>query len=183
MQQLVYPSFILCHSISTHDNLIKFCRNNGKQYVTITTAELYNPDVVSYIRHMFLKSTVNNSTTHRMLHTRFVHPKQITKSLSEMDITSQQDFLVVVSSSNYTNWSSYLNLLSKAKIKSSLLVIIGSIDADKLEEIKGSINDSSKNAYFYMLYNDKGSNESTWNKVITLQHYHQSVIDTLSFAY
>ena len=100
----------------------------------------------------------------------------------------QKDSIILLaSSSNPENWNDYLKMLVNTKVKSSVLVMAGDMDQEKIAQMKRSLNALSKNSLFYWVYNspytlnEKKSTSMIWNQVITLINYKKAVINRLRF--
>ena len=95
---------------------------------------------------------------------------------------SKQRILALASSSNSLHWQNYLNMLAKSNLKSSILLFIGEIENQKIEQLHNMLNNLSKNSLFYMAYQLKESSEElVWHQVLTLQGYSKAVINLVEF--
>ena len=66
----------------------------------------------------------------------------------------QKDSIILLASaSNPENWNDYLKMLVNTKVKSSVLVMAGDMDQEKIAQMKRSLNALSRNSLFYWVYN------------------------------
>ena len=169
------------------ENLLNFCEANGKKFITVTS--ILNDKEMPTFRQI---SVLFSLTQKRKIFTRF---------LPFNEVISQANFKAIESTIILTNYKNiqdennsvvlgqYMKLISKTKVRSSILVISNFSEGIGNNEIKlGVINDAlsmlRKNMFFYVLYDDmlnNGTFRFVWNQVITLQNDPKVVFNELLF--
>ena len=92
--------------------------------------------------------------------------------------------LVVTSFNNSENWEKYLELMTKTKVKSSIIMFVGKFDEQKWEHFISKADSLSKNALFYAVFQkdpDESNNTMIWYRIMTINGYNQSVVNQMKF--
>ena len=162
-------------------NLLSFCKQNGKSNLVIASFHEELPVVSSLI-----KKTYKYAVKTQLIPTRSLSKKAlISNETSIIDpIDYDKELLILVTSnSNLSNWEQHLRFLSETKIMSSILVIAEPITSEHLHAINMRLRKFSYSSYFYMLFEESNSkeNKTTWQEIITLQQYYQPIIRNMNF--
>ena len=92
--------------------------------------------------------------------------------------------LVITSFNNSENWEKYLELMTKTKVKSSIIMFVGKFDEQKWEHFISKADSLSKNALFYAVFQkdpDESNNTMIWYRIMTINGYNQSVVNQMKF--
>ena len=161
------------------NEILGFCQNNGLKYLTFVTVDRTNPRFQIYLSHLMKSAQLTRS-----LRTRLITTKNDGHEGNEMwdHYHFDQDILVFISSSDPIEWKHYLELISKTKIKSSILVIVEPIRKGEVEKVNAILSQISENIYFYLNYIEETSEPKIqWRKLITLKHNPQVVSNEVHF--
>ena len=82
----------------------------------------------------------------------------------------KDSLLVIASSSNNSNWQRYIEIFTNIKIKTGLLIMIGHLENDQVEEVNRILDELSKNTLFYWTYTTQYQDTTVqiWKQIITL---------------
>ena len=79
-------------------------------------------------------------------------------------------------------WQKYLDLVTKSKVNSAILVHVGCLGVGKERLLRKQIQPLSKNAMFYLTYQLKNTEKDfLWDRVISVSGYKQKVRNNLQF--
>ena len=122
-------------------DVLRFCEDQGMKYLTILSEE-QSGEVRLFLSSLLhkSKSEYNDLRTNHLSFERAVR--------DELSLKYDQDVLVIVASIDKTRWKDILTLISKTKIKRSLLVIVGRVSQVLLEYIVKEIKEIQENIYF-----------------------------------
>lgn len=149
-------------SLSTHaetnlvtNKVVDFLLANGQKRVTIAASQ----NKFEMVTHdIFLMKLHRELLKHNQFYTSVL-------CIGEYEDVSQDDFYIFPPKSLISNFSEVINIVSKTKVKMSLLVLEDNrMDIIKLSE---TLAESKKNLFSYVV--TKIEKELHWFQVITLQ--------------
>jgi hypothetical protein len=104
------------------------------------------------------------------------------KNFNGTTINLNRNIVAIASSSNSSFWPKYLDLMTKSKVDSAILVFAGCLGVNKERLLREQIQTLSKNAMFYLTYQLKHTQQDfLWNRVISVAGYKQKVRNNLQF--
>ena len=164
----------------TSADVLQFCQNNGFKYLTfITTNRKIKESQRTLLLGLYRDSQSMQTFRSRLIKTDEYNEKQ---HMLNPYHQHEKDKLVLISSSNSEEWMHYIRMISKTKIRSSLLVITDPLIQSVKEEMISFLSQSSENTYFYLLYvNHYTDVNLTWERIITIRHAPKVVINEVEF--
>ena len=173
---LLFPTTAHCLKNTEVSSILKFCKNNGKRHLNILTLDEQDPNVQVALEEFSFKAKLENT-----MYTR--NAKQKDENVVSTLIKFHQDSLVILTSAtDTTHWTKYLEMMTRTRIMSSMIVIIGDLNKEHIRMMKSLLENLSTNSFFYWIYKDvRYTNEMMWNQVLTLDNYDQIVTNQLTF--
>jgi hypothetical protein len=179
------------HEIKPHfkilKNVLTVCEANGKRFLTLTSYS--NGGSNRKILHS--ASTIFSFIQKRKLFARYLQPEQ---ALLQIDVRQIDSTIILVDyksiQSNKTSiLSDIITLISKTKIRSSILAISTIVDASpnteiKLDPIISTLSKLQQNMFFYIVHDyvfQNGTIGFMWNQVITLQNNPKVILNPILF--
>ena len=168
--------FIDSHPIrDLNTYILNFCLQNEMTFVTLFSLEEKDPTV-----NMFIKDLSRKSKNYHYLRSRILSAKMSVQDQKIMKF--EQDFLIIVTSDLRNELPKYLGIISKRRIRKSLMVILNSSQYEVFDQIKKEVQNLSENAYFYVLHITK---ELMWPplyyRVISIKGNNNPIIQLLMF--
>ena len=159
-------------------DLLSFCEYQGMKYLTILSEE-QSGEVRLFLSSLIYKS----KSEYNDLRTNHLSFQRVVKD--ELSLKYDQDVLVIVASINTKRWKDILTLISKTKIKRSLLVIVGRVSHVQLEYIVKEIKEIQENMYFYLIYKSSDNSDDSKTKfyiVISVKGNEKVIIQALDLS-
>ena len=169
------------------ENVIEFMHTNF--WFSMRELSFVSLDVdderVEDIMHYFLATKHAkqhlNETDQQMVYksVQYLNPNEnSTQQISKLP----QNFVVVASASSHRHWQAYLDLMSRSKINSVIMVFASLLDSEMEQNLTTQIDNLRRNSMFFLTYQKEKINSNLlWYRVITLDGYTQSAINPLSF--
>ena len=166
-------------------NVIDFVGNNFKRFldhVSIVSFDINDRLVHRTIYHLLVLSWKKDSKLNKTslyMTVKFLGEQgNITQTIN----ITNRNIIAIASSTNTSRWKNYLNLMTKTKANSVILVFTGYLDNTKVRTLHEMMNDISKNSMFFTTYRSKETLlYFTWNQMITLDGYENSIINQIEF--
>ena len=169
------------------ENVIEFMHTNF--WFSMRELSFVSLDVdderVEEVMHYFLATKHAkqhlNETDQQMVYksVQYLNPNEnSTQQISKLP----QNFVVVASASSHRHWQAYLDLMSRSKINSVILVFASLMNSEMEQNLTTQIDNLRRNSMFFLTYQkEKINSKLLWYRVITLDGYTQSAINPLSF--
>ena len=163
--------------------IINFCQNNDWKQLTFVTKQrnsLVRDDVV-LISSLIHRAQQTNSVRSRWMQL------QVDEEGSRHQYTTdylKMDALVILSSMEESDLKKSLDMISKTRIKTSLLVLLCNAHQTDIIELKNIVSQLSENMYFYLHYSkgEVGSSKLMWERVISIRHNPQVIMNEIEFS-
>ena len=167
------------------ENIIDFVGNNFERFldhVSIVSFDKDDRSVHSAIYHLLLLSWKKRSKLHK---TSFYTSVQYLGEQQNMVRTVNmlnRNIIAIASSTDPSRWQKYLNLSTKTKTNSVILVLTGVLDSSQVRTLYKMINELSSNSMFYVMYRtNKDPLNCMWYQIINLHGYDKSIINLIEF--
>ena len=162
--------------------ILEFFKEDQKlRYLSIITFESNDTKIERMIYHFSSSEILSKEEAYFLVHRSPIHNEIGVSSNKKNDRGSMQDNILILTTFwNSDSWSEVLCLLSKTKVKSSILLFVGDYDESRWEMFRNMLDNLSKNSMFHLVYQDQ-KNDVVWNRVTTLRGYKKAVVDPLKF--
>ena len=182
--QSLSPTLSSKMRISSHE-ILEFCQNNDWKYLTVLAK---HKNLLQREHSLFLMDLTQKAKEASSLRSRRIESQ--TDSFKNNNPSTiydlKMDSLIVVSSTEERELKQFLNIISKTKIKKALLVFFDTLNQNKIKELKGLVSRLSENMYFYVYYSTidagSGSYRLMWERVISIRHNPQVIMNQLEFS-
>ena len=172
---IVSLNHVDCQNTSEKDltnTVLEFLQQNGMKYVTFITLDVEEADVKAEF-----DSLVRTSKVESNLRSTVLQPQHF-----DSKYRFHQDTLVLVTSSTSRNWRNYIEIITSTKIMSCVVICIGQLPNEKLQEVTQSLIKQSENAYFYWLGIKFGKpNSMDWKQIISVKNNKKIIATPIEF--
>ena len=163
--------------------ILEFCQSNDWKYLTVVAK---HKNSLQKEHNIFLTDLIQKAKEASFLRSRRIELQANAFKNNNSDSTYdlKMDSLIVLSSSDERELKMFLNMISKTKIKKALLVFLNALNQNEIVELKNLVSRLSENMYFYLYYStiDAGSYKSMWERIITIRHNPQVIMNQLEFS-
>ena len=184
---LICPSIIRHHEATAKlnskpkiDEILTFLSKNGKRHVCAVTLDNHDRKIENF-QNQFLEISKTNNIFTRKINTNDAGIDAVPSIIEKLDFY-KDSVMIFASATNTSNLHLYFELLSKVESMSTTLILCDPIDVEKRNFFISKLKDSSKNRFFYWLY--ENSNEIgriSYNRVVTVLNVEQVVVNKLNF--
>ena len=169
------------------NNVLNVCDANGKKFLTVTSFS----NGGSHRKILHPASTFFSFIQKRKLYARYLEPDE---ALLQTDVRQIDNTIILVDYKSIHNnetsvLTDFITLISKTKIRSSILAISTIVDASpntkiKLDPIISTLSKLQQNMFFYIVHDFRFPNGTIgfmWNQVITLQSNPKVILNSMLF--
>ena len=91
--------------------------------------------------------------------------------------------MVITTFNNSENWATYLQLMAKTKVKSSIINFVGRFEQKQWESFISVADKMAKNSLFYVVFqkSNNASYETMWYRIMTIHGSKKSIVNQLEF--
>ena len=168
--------------ISSFD-VINFCQNNDWKRLTFVTKQrnsLKRDDAA------FISGLLHRAQQTHSVRSRWIQLQVDAEGSKHHYITDdlKMDALVILSSMEENDLKKSLNMISKTRIKTSLLLLSDNVHQSDIMKLRNVISQLSENMYFYVYYSkvEIASFKLMWERVISIRHNPQVILNEIEFS-
>ena len=157
---------------SITNDLLQFLEKNGKTFLTFASLDQEQLEVKEMLRNLARSSKLVSKLRSRVL------------ALDDFDTTHRfhKDTLVLLATSTSKNWKTYIDIITKTKIMSCVVVCIGKQHRGQLEELTASLQNESPNAFFYFIGAEADDIEVIdWKKIMSIKNSKKALVTPMKF--
>ena len=169
------------------NNVLMFCEANGKKFVTVTSySERRDNSTIIYPI-----STLFTLTKQRKLYTRYLRVEEARSHINmpKIDSTIILVNYQIIENNDTSVINDIIRVISRTKIRSSILVISTNVGAGrnikiKIDAIISALSECQQNMFFYVVHDyvmKNGSIGFLWNQLITLQNNPKVISNSIVF--
>lgn len=127
-----------CFSSNLYRDAAKFCLNNGLTYLTISSKNLEQPEILSITKE---------AQAHNLM----------TKVINHDDVTNNQQFysdalMLLMKRDDLDDFKEYFTLIQTTKIERSVVVFNTKVATEDIEYLKEQVQSINENAMFQLMF-------------------------------
>ena len=182
---LFLESFSAKNQISSMaENVLDFMESsfvNPRRQLSMMSFSLEDKTVYKFSLQILAATMMRVQGEKRRSYYSKVQPVDMQTNINGRPIMLNRNIVAIVRSSNSSNWSKYLELMTKCEVNRAILVFVGYFGVDEERILNEEIQKISKNSMFYLTYESKQKQSFLWKHVISVQGYKQKVQNVLQF--
>ena len=152
------PSSAMKYLSSMTENVFHFIENNvviPRRELSIMSFNLEDKLVYKLCLQMLAVSKVKGLESETKSYYANVQPGEFPKDMNGRPINLNGNIVAIAPSSNSSIWPNYIDLMTKFKVNSAILVFAGCFGLDEEQLLHKLIQTLSKNSMFYLTYEFK----------------------------
>ena len=157
-------------------SVLEFCKDNGKRYLNVVNLDEEDPNIRNANERLkFMANEIN------LIYVR--NGLLIDNNVNIESMKFDQDsLLILASATNSKYWQSYLKMMTYTKIMSSIMVMIGDMNEQRINEMKSFLENIATNSLFYWAHRKiEATDELMWHQILTIDNYKKFVINPINF--
>ena len=124
-------------------SVLEFSKNNGKRYLNVVNLDDQDLNIRNANERLkFMANGMNSIYVRNAL----LIDKNVDIESTKFD---QDSLLILASGTNSKYWESYLKMMTSTKIMSSVMVMIGDMNEQRIKEMKSFLENIATNSLFY----------------------------------
>ena len=145
-------------------------------HLSIVSFDENDRNVQKMIRHLLSPKTLSKWDHYNLV--SFSMPK--VKAIHNGVKQTLTNIIAIMSSANKNTWNKYLDLMAMTDVGSSVLLVVGNLERNDIQNLEEMLHKHSVNKMFYLVYQTELDPRKTlWYQVTSLNNYTYSIINQL----
>ena len=145
-------------------------------HLSIVSFDQNDINVQKMIRHLLSPKTLSKWDHYNLV--SFSMPK--VKAIHNGVKQTLTNIIAIMSSANKNTWNKYLDLMAMTDVGSSVLLVVGNLERNDIQNLEEMLHKHSVNKMFYLVYQTELDPRKTlWYQVTSLNNYTYSIINQL----
>ena len=158
-------------------SVLNFIRHEySPDHLSIVSFDQNDKNVQKMIRHLLSPKTRSKWDHYNQVSFSVPKPKAIYNG-GKHTLTN---IIAITSSTNKNTCNKYLDLMAMTDVGSSVLLVVGNLERNDIQNLEEMLHKHSVNKMFYLVYQTELDPRKTlWYQVTSLNHYTYSIINEL----
>ena len=145
-------------------------------HLSIVSFDENDRNVQKIIRHLLSPKTLSKWDHYNLV--SFSMPK--VKAIHNGVKQTLTNIIAIMSSANKNTWNKYLDLMAMTDVGSSVLLVVGNLERNDIQNLEEMLHKHSVNKMFYLVYQTElDPRKTVWYQVTSLNNYTYSIINQL----
>ena len=157
-------------------SVLEFSKNNGKRYLNVVNLDDQDLNIKhANERLKFMANEMNSIYVRNAL----LIDNNVNIESTKFD---QDSLLILASGTDSKYWETYLKMMTSTKIMSSILVMIGNMNEQRINKMKRHLENIATNSFFYWAHRKiEATDELMWHQILTIDNYKKFIINPINF--
>ena len=175
-------------SADLYFDVAMFCSKNGLNYITLSSFPQLHHETFKMANELWKHNLMFRQLSLRNIQKDYVLDGAEcieNKVICPLDTQLYQDSIVLMAKSDQLNdkinYSQYLSIIKRSKVKRGLLVFTTPLTAFHKSKLNEMLDNISENSLFYIAYQDDTSTKTKYMQAITVRKNNNAILNPIVF--